>query len=103
MSPTEDELTLWRLAACEAAGLPPALASRLNGETREAVLTDAHVLAKEATPEPTPTAEAKVIARMALKNAQNAQAFGLTGGQLSPAPNELAERVHGERLARDED
>jgi hypothetical protein len=100
----EHQLRAWRLEAAEAAGLPPAMASRLNGETREAVFTDARVLADQARPVDPPTGEAQALARMALRNARAVQDLGpgVRGGQLSPAPIEVTERKRPEGLVRDD-
>lgn len=101
--PSEDTLRRWRLEACQAAGLPAALASRLNGATPEAIQTDARILADQSRPEQPATAEAQALARMAIKNARAAQALGpgVTGGKLSPAPIETKEPGRPVELERD--
>jgi len=102
--PSEDALRRWRLEACQAAGLPPALASRLNGATPEAIATDARILADQSRAEQPATGEAQALARLAIKNARAAQSFGpgVMGGKLSPAPVETAEKTWPEELVRDD-
>lgn len=104
MSGDQDRLEAWKLEACQSAGLPAAMASRLNGETREAIFTDARVLADQAQPEKPATAEAQALARMALANARQVQEFGpgVLGGKLSPAPVEVRTAKPEQRLVRDD-
>jgi len=100
----EHQLDAWRLEACEAAGLPPAMASRLNGNTREALHTDARVLADEAKPVDPPTGEAQALARAALRNAAHLQNLGpgVLGGKPAPPPIELPQKTWPERPVWDD-